>query len=62
MKPAKLGAMEMLEKLPGDCSFEDIHYHLYVLEKVQRGTESADREGTLTQNEVEAELRSWLSR
>lgn len=62
MKPAKLGALEMLEKLPADCSFEDIHYHLYVLEKVQRGVESADREGTLTQAEVEAELRSWLSR
>lgn len=62
MKPAKIGALEMLEKLPQDCSFEDIHYHLYVLEKVQRGAESADRDGTLTQKEVEAELHSWLSR
>ncbi len=38
--PPKLDALEMLQKLPQDCSFEDIHYHLYVLEKVQRGAES----------------------
>ena len=62
IKSAKLRALAMLEKLPQDCSFEDIHYHLYVLEKVQRGVESADRGGTLSQEAVEADVRAWLSR
>lgn len=40
---------------------EDIQYHLYVLEKVRRGLERADTEGTLTQEEAEARLARWLT-
>lgn len=32
----------MLATLPDDCSLEDIQYHLYVLEKIRRGLESAE--------------------
>ena len=28
---------ELLERLPEDCSFEDILYQLYVLQKVEQG-------------------------
>ena len=27
----------LLDRLPDDCSFEDILYHLYVLQKVEQG-------------------------
>ena len=51
---------EHLKKLPDDCTLEDIHHHLYVLEKVRRGIERADAEGTFTQQQVEQRLVRWL--
>jgi hypothetical protein len=50
----------MLSKLPDDCSLEDIQYHLYVLEKIRRGLERAETEGTRTQMEVEGQFSKWL--
>lgn len=37
----------LLQKLPEDASYEDIQYHLYVLEKVQRGLLRAESEGAV---------------
>ncbi len=50
----------MLESLPDDASLEDIQYHLYVLEKVKRGVERADREGVIEHREVKTRLGKWL--
>jgi len=50
-----------LHKLSDDCSLEDIQYHLYVIEKVRRGLERADSEGTLIQEEAEDRLRKWTT-
>jgi hypothetical protein len=47
----------LLNKLPDDCSLEDIQYHLYVIEKVRHGLATADNQGTLTQDEAGRELR-----
>src|SRR6266508_3633541 len=43
----------LLEKLPDDASYEDIQYHLYVLEKIKRGLERADNEGAMSPEAVE---------
>jgi hypothetical protein len=51
----------LLKKLPDDCSLEDIQYHLYVLEKVRRGLEVADTQGTLTQEQAESQPGKWLT-
>lgn len=53
MKTAKEEARSLIDKLPDDCTFEDIQYHLYVVEKIQRGIQRAEKEVTLTQDEVE---------
>jgi hypothetical protein len=59
MITAKKEVETMLAKLPDDCSLEDIQYHLYVLEKIRRGIESADQQGVITQEEVEQRLSKW---
>lgn len=41
---------------------EDIQYHLYVVEKVQRGSQRAETEGALSQQQVEKKLAKWLER
>ena len=62
MSSAKNEVESLLRQLPDDCTFEDIQYHLYVLEKIQRGLEAADTQGTLTQEEVEQRLSKWITR
>jgi len=61
MNTAKQEVESLLKTLPEDCSLEDIQYHLYVIEKVQRGLAAADSQGTLTQEEVEARLKKWTT-
>lgn len=60
MQTAKQEVQNLLDHLPDDSTLEDIHYHLYVLEKIRRGEARAQTEGTLTQDDVEARLRQWI--
>jgi hypothetical protein len=53
MSTAKEQVKTLLDKLPDDCSLEDVQYHLYVVEKIHRGIERAEKEGVLSQDEVE---------
>jgi len=62
MSAAKTAVESLLKTLPDDCTLEDIQYHLYVLEKIQRGLEVADTQGTLTHAEVEQRLRPWTTK
>jgi predicted transcriptional regulator len=61
MSSVKHEVVALLERLPEDCSLEDIQYHIYVLGKVRAGLDRADTEGCLTPEEVEARLTSWLT-
>jgi len=61
MSTAKEEVQELLGKLPSDCSLEDIQYHLYVLEKIRSGLDSAETDGTVSQEEAEARLSKWLT-
>ncbi len=58
---AKEQVQKVLEQLPDDCSVEDVQYELYVLERLRRRVELADR-GTdfVSQGEVEARMQKWL--
>ena len=56
MNSAKAEVGALLERLPDDCSPEDIQYHLYVIDKVRHGLEVADTEGTIDQAEAEEQL------
>lgn len=61
MSTAKEEVEALLDKLPDDCSLEDIQYHLYVIEKVRNGLEVADSQGALSQEEVERRSSKWLT-
>lgn len=50
----------LLDTLPNDCTIEDVQYHLYVIDKVRKGLESARTEGGPTHAQVEARLSKWL--
>ena len=59
MSHIKRDAIALIQSLPDDCSLEDIHYHLYVRAKVQRGVEAVEAGRTVPQEEVEKQIQEW---
>lgn len=62
MQTAKQEVKELLDTLPEDTTFEDIQYHLYVRQKVQRGLQDIDEGRTHTQDEVEKRMEKWVTK
>jgi len=62
MHTVKDEVKSLLQKLPDNCTFEDVQYHLYVLEKIQRGIDRADKEGTISQKEIEGRMSKWTAK
>jgi len=52
---------QLLDTLPEDASYEDIQYHIYVRQAIQRGIEAADRGELVEQEEVERRMAKWLA-
>ena len=61
MNTATQEVQTLLQKLPDDCTLEDIQYHLYVVEKTNHGIAVAELQGAVSQAEAEKRLRQWLS-
>ena len=53
---------QLLDTLPEDASYEDIQYHIYVRQAIQRGIEAADRGELVEQEEVERRMAKWLGK
>lgn len=51
----------MIRELPADTSLEDIQYHLYVLEKLQRGQQAIRNGRGVTPEEARARLSKWIA-
>ena len=62
MSTAKEDVKALLDKLPDDCSLEDVQYHLYVVEKIRRGIERAETETVSSQDDVERKFSKWTSK
>jgi predicted transcriptional regulator len=60
MATAKKAVSNLLKKLPDNCSLEDVQYHLYVLQKVERGLKDAEEGRVYSQEEVEQMMAKWL--
>lgn len=51
----------LLDRLPDDCSLDDVQYHLYVLQAVARGEADEEAGRVIPHEQVAAELRrKWL--
>lgn len=62
METAKHAVSRLLDRLSDDCSLEDIQYHLYVLQKIERGLKDAEEGRVYTQEEVEKMMAKWLEK
>ena len=61
MSTVKQDVEALIQRLPEDCTIEDVQYHLYILEKIRRGVESAEAGRVKTQEEVEERFSQWLT-
>ena len=61
MLTAKQEVMELLKNLPDTSTLEEIQYHLYVRQKVQRGIQDVEEGRTYTQQEVEKRMEKWVA-
>jgi predicted transcriptional regulator len=60
MSTAKEEVRQLLDRVPDDASLEDIQYHIYVRQKVDRGLRAADQGRVPTQDEVEHRIARRL--
>ncbi|HTI50045.1 MAG TPA: hypothetical protein VL475_03800, partial [Planctomycetaceae bacterium] len=57
---AKEAVRALLDRLPDDVSLEQIQYHIYVCQKIERGLEDIREGRTIPHEEVERRLKKWL--
>ena len=51
----------LLDRLPDDCSLDDVQYHLYVLQAVAQGEADEEAGRVIPHEQVESELRrKWV--
>ena len=60
MQTAKQDVQSLLQQLPDNATFDDIQYHLYVLEKIKRGQEDIADGRSCTHEEAKLRLSKWL--
>ena len=60
MSNVKEQVEEILGNLPENSTFEDVHYRLYVREKIELGLRDINEGRTVTEEEMEHTFRRWL--
>lgn len=57
----KEAVLDLVKKLPDNCSLDDIQYHLYVLQTIERGRVEVAQGKTVSHEQVKQELRTkWM--
>jgi hypothetical protein len=59
METLKHEAMNAISKLPESASIDDIMYELYVIDKVKKGKDAAERGETISIEDLRREMQSW---
>jgi len=61
MSAVKQEAEEIIHNLPNDCTYEDIQYHLYVVEKIKNGVNRAEKGEIRSHQDAKQRMAKWLS-
>ena len=58
---AKETVRALLDRLPDDCTMDELLYHLYVMQAIGEGVADAEANRVIPHEQVAAELRrKWL--
>lgn len=61
MVAIKQEAQDMIQNLPDNCTYEDIQYHLYVVEKIKNGISRAENGEVSSHKDAKERMAKWLS-
>ena len=61
MVAVKQEAQEIIQNLPNNCTYEDIQYHLYVVEKIKNGISRAENGEISSHQDAKQRMAKWLS-
>lgn len=56
----KKSVSKLLKEMPDDCTYDDIQYHLYVLQKIEKGLNDAKAGKTYTTDQMKLKLKKWI--
>jgi len=62
MNIAKEEVRRMLDQIPDNASFEDIQYHIYVCQKIERGLRDIEEGRVISQKDIERRMSKWLEK
>lgn len=60
MASAKESVRRLLDELPDDVTLEDIQYHVYVQQAVQRGLDAIEGGAVVDQDAFERRMAKWF--
>jgi len=60
MSAVKDDVKKMIQNLPDNCTYEDIQYHLYVKEKVQKSLQRVANGEKVSHDEALKKMSKWL--
>ena len=60
MLQAKQEVLQLLDQLPENVSFDDIQYHIYVCQKINRALEDVESGNTISEEELEKRMAQWF--
>ena len=49
----------LLDTLPDEVSYENIQYHIYVQQKIDRGLRAAEQGDFISDDEIEQRIARW---
>lgn len=50
----------LLDRLPDEASYDEIQYHIYVQQKIDRGLEASERGEFISDDEIEQRIARWV--
>ncbi len=59
METLKQEAINIIRKLPESANIDDIMYELYVLDKIKKGKEAAERGDVISVENLKKEMKTW---
>jgi predicted transcriptional regulator len=62
MGQLKKAVLDLVKKLPDDCTLEDVQYQRYVRQKVGRSMQAAAAGRVTSHGQVKKRLSKWLAR
>ena len=60
MASPKQAVLDLLRGLPEDATLEDIQYHLYVLQRLEKGLKEVEEGKVVPEDQMESRFAKWI--